>query len=270
MNRYLIFFSTFLSFCLLSSFTDDSKKRTVQYKIFGKKYSSVTIVSSKLKGHVYYVVSGHGGPDPGAVARIDGHLVGEDEYAYDVSLRLARNLISHGALVYMIVRDENDGIRDEKYLKIDRDEVVHGGAKIPLNHAERLKQRTNIINNLYYENKKKGYKTQRVIETHVDSRATSQNVDIFFYYNKSKTESKGLAYTLRDTILDKYNSKQKGRGYSGTVSSKSLWMINETIPPLVYIELGNITNEKDQRRLLIADNRQAIANWLTQGVLKHK
>jgi N-acetylmuramoyl-L-alanine amidase len=35
----------------------------------------------------------------------------------------------------------------------------------------------------------------------------------------------------------------------------------------VYIELGNITNEFDQRRLLIVNNRQAIANWLTQGII---
>jgi N-acetylmuramoyl-L-alanine amidase len=35
----------------------------------------------------------------------------------------------------------------------------------------------------------------------------------------------------------------------------------------VYIELGNITNEFDQKRLLMVNNRQAIGNWLTQGVL---
>jgi N-acetylmuramoyl-L-alanine amidase len=36
----------------------------------------------------------------------------------------------------------------------------------------------------------------------------------------------------------------------------------------VYIELGNITNTFDQKRLLMADNRQAIANWLYLGVHK--
>jgi N-acetylmuramoyl-L-alanine amidase len=275
MKKYLTISGILLSFSLFSSFYNPdngskSKKKVVHHSIFGKKYAAVTIESSNLKGHVYYIVSGHGGPDPGAVTSVDGHRISEDEYAYDISLRLARNLISHGAKVYMIVRDENDGIRDDRYLKMDKDEVVHGGERIPLNHAERLRQRTRIINNLHEENRKKGFKVQRVIETHVDSRQTDKNIDIFFYYHKDKAESKNLAHEMRDTIMEKYNSKQKGRGYSGSVSSRGLWMINQSTPPTVYIELGNITNEQDRKRLLIANNRQAIANWLSHGILKYK
>ncbi|MCD8538963.1 MAG: N-acetylmuramoyl-L-alanine amidase, partial [Leadbetterella sp.] len=233
-------------------------------------HAAVTILSSDLKGHVYYLVSGHGGPDPGAVTLVDGHRISEDEYAYDVTLRLARNLISHGAKVYMIVRDENDGIRDDRHLKMDSDEKIHGGLTIPLNHGERLRQRTRVINKLYEENRRQGYTTQRVIETHVDSRQTDKKIDVFFYYNQDKAESKNLAYHLRDTLMEKYRAKQKGREYTGSVSSRGLWMINQTLPPIVYIELGNITNELDRKRLLIADNRQALANWLSQGILKYK
>lgn len=274
MKKYLTISGILLSFSLFTSFTGpevpDSGKKVVNYSIFGKKYAAVTILSSNLKGHVYYLVSGHGGPDPGAVTRVDGHTVSEDEYAYDVTLRLARNLIAHGARVYMIVRDDNDGIRDDKYLKMDTDEKIYGGLKIPLSQSERLRQRTRVINNLFEENKRLGYTTQRVIETHVDSRQTDQKIDVFFYYNQDKAESKNLAYHLRDTLMDKYNAKQKGRGYTGSVSSRGLWMINQTHPPIVYIELGNITNEQDRKRLLIADNRQALANWLSHGILKYK
>lgn len=273
MRKYLTIFGVLLSFSLFTSFVDPGKKsasKVVHHKIFGKKHAATTIVSSQLTGHAYYIVSGHGGPDPGAVATVDGHKISEDEYAYDVSLRLAKNLISHGAKVYMIVRDENDGIRDEKYLKMDKDETVYGGESIPLNHSERLKQRTRIINNLYEENRKKGIKTQRVIETHVDARATDKKVDIFFYYNDKKKESRKLAHQMRDTIMEKYNTNQKGRGYSGEVSPRNLWMIEQSIPPIVFIELGNITNEQDRKRLLLSDNRQAIANWLCQGILKYK
>jgi len=274
MKKYLTISGVLLSFSLFSSFVGpevpDSGKKVVNYAIFGKKYAAVSIVSSSLKGHVYYLVSGHGGPDPGAVTRVDGQKISEDEYAYDITLRLARNLISHGAKVYMIVKDENDGIRDDKYLKMDTDETLHGGLKIPLNQSERLRQRTRVINNLYEENKRLGYTTQRVIETHVDSRQTDQKIDVFFYYNQDKAESKNLAYHLRDTLLEKYQAKQKGREYNGSVSSRGLWMINQTLPPIVYIELGNITNEQDRKRLLIADNRQALANWLSHGILRYE
>src|SRR5690606_19130244 len=109
--------------------------------------------------------------------------ISEDEYAYDVSLRIARNLITHSAKVYMITRDENDGIRDEELLEMDKDETVWGGLTMPLNQRERLAQRTDVINRLYRENQAKGYKIQRTLETHIDSRYEDKKVDVFFYFN---------------------------------------------------------------------------------------
>ncbi len=268
MKKLFIAVLTFLS---LSSFENDAlvnseNFKTVNYAIFGENYAATTMVSTKLQGQVYYIVSGHGGPDPGAVTTVAGRKISEDEYAYDVSLRLAKNLLTHGAKVYLIVRDDNDGIRDAEYLEMDKDEVVWGGHVIPANQSQRLRQRTKIINELYYENAKKGYETQRVIETHVDSRYIDHKVDIFFYYNNTKAESQKLAQQMYDTVKGKYDEKQGGRGYSGVVKSRSLWMINESIPPIVFIELGNIANEFDRKRLLKADNRQAIANWFTESL----
>jgi len=54
------------------------------YEIFGKKYREITIKSKELAGAIYYLESGHGGPDPGAIGNLNGHILCEDEYAYDV------------------------------------------------------------------------------------------------------------------------------------------------------------------------------------------
>lgn len=274
MRHFLLLFSLSLGFFGLSSFDDKNPKskgviRINNYAIFGEDNAATPLLDNDLIDHVYYIVSGHGGPDPGANTVVNGKRVSEDEYAYDISLRLAKNLLMHGAKVYMIVRDENDGIRDEEYLQTDTDEVVWGGDKMPLNQGLRLKQRTKIINELYSENLAKGYDIQRVIETHVDSRYTDHKVDIFFYFNDKKPESKLLAQGMYDTIKQKYDAKQKGRGYTGEVKARDLWMIRESKPPIVFIELGNITNEFDRKRLLIPDNRQAIANWFAQGLMNH-
>jgi N-acetylmuramoyl-L-alanine amidase len=244
------------------------KALLVNHKIFGTSHAHFAIEDHQLNGQVFYIVSGHGGPDPGANTVLAGVSISEDEYAYDVSLRLAKNLIMHDARVYLIVRDENDGIRDEELLSMDTDETVWGNLEIPINQADRLKQRTQVINQLYDENLRKGFSTQRVIETHVDSRYTNTKVDIFFYYNQNKPESKQLAASMLETIKEKYEEKQKGRGYLGEIKPRNLWMITQSKPPVVFVELGNITNEADRRRLLKADNRQAIANWFTEGIIK--
>src|SRR6187402_2783341 len=51
--------------------------------IFGSEYGNITRKSDKLKGKVYYISAGHGGPDPGAMAKTGGTSICEDEYAYD-------------------------------------------------------------------------------------------------------------------------------------------------------------------------------------------
>jgi N-acetylmuramoyl-L-alanine amidase len=237
---------------------------TKRFEILGNQYQDVEITGNQLNGAIYYLVPGHGGPDPGAIAKYNGNMLCEDEYAYDVALRLARNLIQNGATVYMIVRDTNDGIRDEGILKPDNDETCYPDKEIPLNQLARLKQRTNAVNQLYRVNKPA---FQRVIAIHVDSRSQNKNIDIFFYHDSSSKTGKKAAEILKQTIEDKYNYNQPGRGYKGTVSNRKLYEVANTIPVAIYIELGNINHSRDLQRLIVTNNRQAIANWLSQGLI---
>lgn len=251
--------------------SDDAREETLTsrgtFPIFGKDFEKVDIKSTKLTGHVYYVVAGHGGPDPGAVITYQGHQLCEDEYAYDISLRLARNLLEHNATVYMITRDENDGIRGEAFLKHDKDEVCYPDKTIPLNQVQRLNQRVDVINALYKKHKSGGAKKQRAIVIHVDSRGQGQRIDMFFYHSPKSKKGKEMATILRNTIKKNYEEHQRGRGYSGTIKARNLHMLRETYPVAVYAELGNIRNIQDQKRFIIEDNRQAVANWLCEGIL---
>ncbi len=237
------------------------------FPIFGKAYEEVEIKSTKLTGNVYYIVAGHGGPDPGAMVNFQGHQLSEDEYAYDISLRLARNLLEHNATVYMITRDEDDGIRNESFLSMDKDEVCYPDQDIPLNQVRRLNQRVDAINALYKKHKAEGARKQRAIIIHVDSRGKGQRIDMFFYHSPKSSQGKELAGILMNTIKRKYEQHQRGRGYSGTVKARNLHMLRETHPVAVYAELGNIRNPLDQKRFILEDNRQAVANWLCEGLL---
>jgi N-acetylmuramoyl-L-alanine amidase len=238
---------------------------TRNFDIFGSTYRSVPLRDHRLRGAVFYIVSGHGGPDSGARGKRDGHTLCEDEYAYDVALRLAHNLLSHAAKVYIVTRDENDGIRDDKYLPCDSDETVWRGKTIPKGQLDRLKQRADVVNSLYRRNRKAAYHRQIVL--HVDSRGKGDRVDIFFYHHSSSAAGKRTAGILQRTIEEKYRVHQPQRGYQGTVESRDrLYMLRKTLPRTVYIELGNIRNALDQRRFVSSDNRQALANWLSEGL----
>jgi len=79
-----------------------------------KKLSSI---GRSLRGWHIVLDPGHGGLDPGAIIPVadgDGNpvVITEDEYAYDISMRLARVLIRHGASVDFTVLAPDHQIRN--------------------------------------------------------------------------------------------------------------------------------------------------------------
>ncbi|MDR0421962.1 MAG: N-acetylmuramoyl-L-alanine amidase [Proteiniphilum sp.] len=248
-------------------FTDSGKSLSggSNPSVFGKGQSDVSPQSGRLKGTCFYVISGHGGPDPGAIARVGKRILHEDEYAYDIALRLARSLMKEGATVYMIIQDPNDGIRDEMYLNNSSNETCMG-KPIPRGHLDRLKQRADKVNELYERDKKK-FKYIRAIDLHVDSRNTGMRIDVFFCHSDDKY-SKSLAVTMRNLFRTKYNTHQPGRGFEGFVERRDFYMLLNLKPPSILVETGNIQNEFDRQRILLSRNRQAMANWMAQAFIE--
>ncbi|WP_226269562.1 N-acetylmuramoyl-L-alanine amidase family protein [Hymenobacter pini] len=233
--------------------------------LFGPNYSPVPVRDRALRGAVYYLSPGHGGPDPGAIGKYGSYKLAEDEYAYDVTARLARVLMEHGATVYLMVQDPNDGIRDQNVLPMDYDELTYPRQVIPLSQLGRLRQRITQVNKLYVRHKG-AY--QRLLSLHVDSRSEGQNIDVFFYHHANSQAGLRLAKNIHKVFTNRYKRAQPNRPYSGNVSERgSLYEVRTSHAPAVFMELGNIRNAKDQRRFVVADNRQALANWIYEGLL---
>ncbi len=236
-------------------------------ELFGEKNRINTVLDNKLVGHYFYIIAGHGGPDPGAIGFRNGFELHEHQYAYDVSLRLAKKLMESGAEVFLIVQDDEDAISDDKFLKKSGTEKLINGDTISSIQPTRLKQRTDIVNEIYRTYNKKGT-NHLLIEIHVDSRITDKRIDIFFYHQPESEKGKEFCEVLLNTIKEKYDKNQPGRGYQGRIYGRNLWTLRNAIPFGVYVELGNIQNPQDQIRLIEPSNRQAIANWLYQGILR--
>ncbi len=261
---YILFISV-LCFTHSVNFLSAQTGTVRKFKIFGTAYENVAITGQELKGAVYFLESGHGGPDPGAIGKYLHHDLCEDEYAYDVILRLGRRLIENGATVFFIIRDSDDGIRDEKFLDCDKDETCYPSLAIPYDQLKRLKQRTQAVNELAARYRGS---FQRFVSIHVDARSRDKNIDVFFYHDKKSRKGEKAATILKDTFMQKYNLHQPGRGYKGTVSDRNLYVVANSVPVAVYIELGNIHHSRDQQRITESNNRQALANWLAEGLKK--
>lgn len=261
MKKLLVAVFTLLVFLLPLS--AQKKKSSGKESLFGKALATYPINSRELAGACFYLVSGHGGPDPGAIGNYQGHKLHEDEYAYDIVLRLGRELLMRGAKVHFIIQDKKDGIRNEAILKNSKRETCMGKA-IPLDQVARLKQRSQKIDQLYKKDKG-NYK--RAIFVHVDSRSQGKQTDVYFYHAPGSKQGKRLANRMRNTLQRKYKQHQPGRGFNGTVSERGLYVLRNTQPAGVYLELGNIRNSRDQQRLVLENNRQALAKWIAEAIV---
>ena len=110
---------------MLALWTMSAMGQTGKEPLFGKKLATYTVASKNLAGATFYLVGGHGGPDPGAMGLYQGRPLYEDEYAYDIILRLARELMMRGAKVHIIIQDKKDGIREDR--------ILAGSKREPLN-----------------------------------------------------------------------------------------------------------------------------------------
>lgn len=137
------------------------------------------------------------------------------------------------------------------------------GKAIPLDQVKRLNQRCTAINQLYNKDKAT-YK--RAVFIHVDSRSKGKQTDVFFYHSPGSSMGKRLAKNIRQTFDRKYDKHQPNRGFNGTVSARNLHVLRNTTPAAVFLELGNIQNQQDQKRLVLNSNRQALARWIAEGI----
>ena len=76
-----------------------------------------------------------------------------------------------------------------------------------------------------------------------------------------------LATTMKNEFSSKYNQHQPSRGFTGTVSTRNLYVLKNTHPIGLFVELGNIQNSFDQKRFVVSSNRQALAKWMSHGFI---
>ncbi len=102
---------------------------------------------------------------------------------------------------------------------------------------------------------------------HVDSRARNNQTDVYFYHAPGSSKGKQLAREIqRNFPVPSMTAISPTADLMATASERNPYF--NTTPAAVFLEVGNIQNAQDQKRLVIADNRQALANWITLAIEK--
>ncbi len=223
-----------------------------------------------LYGWVVVLDSGHGGMDPGASGIHDGQRVVEDEYVYDVTLRVRRMIRAKGGLVVMTTTDRT-GERNWETFRVFPDEqterfvwdgsIVRAGT-VGLTKRLRLGNQTS-----------RRYPSHRQawISIHFDVRGRGEDdgvriitPDTELRLAKSLESSFGNAKRLRDDdpIVE---SGDRSHGI------RRLFVLSgrNQIKEKVLIELGNFKNRDDLWRIRNPVVREAFARAIVQALEKY-
>jgi N-acetylmuramoyl-L-alanine amidase len=250
----------FLAFCFVISIS------TMAVAKSGKKISK----KGALYGLVVVIDPGHGGTDPGSHGTFNGNPVYEDEYCYDVALRLQRMLKKKEALVFLTVKDKKQkkpiASHPADIIKPDKNEVFALDGSL-------AKAGSGLNKRVAYANKiKKKYPRHKVvfISIHFDSLpATIEGGRII------QTKTKNEMGKILEGIMIKNERAVKGRAVLVTSGDKSKGIINvwvlgrsNQIKEKILIELGNFSNKDDRWRIRNYKVRENYAQLTTRALIQ--
>lgn len=226
-------------------------------------------VGAEAKGHLYGKVvvidAGHGGQDPGSHGRFGSDKIWEDEYAYDVALRVRDLVRKQEGLAFLTTQDPNHKTpRDwssSRVFPADHDEVFS------LDRSQVRARTVGMQRRLAYANTiKRRYPRHQVVFIAIHFDVVGKRNDIEGVQVIADRPSSVLARALVDAFGERMRRENPfeviGQG------ARNLYILNgeNRIRDRVLIELGNFNNPNDVWRIRNFKVRQDYAERIVKAL----
>ncbi len=255
------------------SIPQEYKKAQILFEQFDDVVKDMPLLSQELKGYMIVLDPGHGGYDPGAiVASADGlgnpvYIV-EDEYNYDIALRLYSLLVRHGAKVEMTIIKPNYTLRtttnssytfqNEKngvYNLVSLNESDSESAR-PIGGRKGLEKRSEVAN--YYF--KDFPKEKRVfISIHADNNPHGAQGKLILYNSHSEMSKEAALVML----------PYMGRNSFIRNNDELIVLKNEFSGLNLLIEVRNLYYQQNAWAIRNEELRNQDAEMIVTGLLKY-
>lgn len=227
--------------------------------------SVVCFPGDDLYGTVVVIDPGHGGQDPGSHGRFGKDDVWEDEYTYDVALRI-RNLVRREkGVAFLTIEDPNQKIpRDwppSQVFPSDRNELFSLDRSGVRARTVGMRRRLAFANAI-----KRRYPRHRVVFLAIHFDVVGKRTDIAGVQVIAARRNCSLSRALIESFDERMRKERPfqviGKG------ARNLYVLNggNSIQEKVLIELGNFNNPADVWRIRNPEVRQDYARRIVKAL----
>ena len=199
---------------------------------------SAAVVGQLNSKHIVVVDAGHGGYDPGAITK-------QGIYEKEINLEMAKQvqeLLKPSGINVILTRDE------------DEDYVPDGTRGRQTKKQADLNYRISMANQA---------KADAFISLHLNATATGLNSGAETFYHFKSEEGKRLAETIQQELV-------KVPGMNRRIAKPGdFYIINNTPMPTVIVELGYISNPKEQKKLQQPWYQDQLAHAVAKGIANY-
>lgn len=258
-----------------SSINDYWRARNI-YAVFRSEAENLPRISNALAGWHIVLDPGHGGLDPGAIVAVrDGNnreiVVTEDEYVYDIALRVYRILIQHGAEVSLTVLAPDHHLRSNSNARltfVNRKNEVYADTKHnktdgwrPVGTKDGLDMRKNIAARLTQAlPPAKRSKGTLFVSLHADNSSELPEGTAVLYDGKDSQEM------TRSKAFAKVMTAHTGEG--SFIRHQALRVLKDNpADAAILVEVRNIHYSGNAWALRSVDLRQQDSRRIANGIL---
>lgn len=196
-----------------------------------KVYASINGIP--LLGKTIYIDPGHGGRDSGAIYK----NIYEKDINLSISKKLAKELTSYGATVYM-TREED----------------------IDLSTGEKNKKRSDLANRAYKINK---IKPDMYVSIHQNYIPSSKWKGLQIFYDSINPQNKNIAEFLTQALQKKLPNVREVK------NNNSYYMYSRIQFKGVLIETGFLSNYEDRNKLIDNNYQELLAKYITLAIIDY-
>ncbi|AYE36479.1 N-acetylmuramoyl-L-alanine amidase [Borrelia turcica IST7] len=255
------------------------KKASQLFKSFENLVKSRPVKNNKLKKKLVIIDPGHGGLDPGAIVKAKDGLgneifVVEDEYVYDIALRLYVYLKEYGANVELTILAPDHLIRDSVSANntfVNVKNEVYNDYDLNKNDTvdswisgtqEGLKKRLAVVRKFVNKYKDIQEKDILYISLHADNSVGAPRSMGFYYQHE---EGKNTD-THSKTVVEKITQGFKRSFY---IKGQNLYVLkNNIVKTRFLVEVRNLAFDEEAWAIRSAKLRDQDSRILADAILK--